>query len=297
MIKLIASDMDGTLLNDKMEVSDENAQAIRDAQAAGIEFMVATGRGVTEATPLLAAQDLKPAFITLNGAMVFDEAGELVVTIPIASDLSDFIVETLQKDDIYFEIITNKGVFSDSRVKRIQNVADLLVDLNPDTTYKLAVALAAARLEIMNINYVSDYKELLADPTIQVMKIIAFTGEKRDILKAPAKVFDATGKLSVTSSSANNIEVNNIKAQKGYAVEAFAKQRGITMDEVMTIGDNLNDASMIKMAKYGMAMGNAIPEITKLAWGSTATNSENGVAQAIRKAIRINKAEKSNAQF
>lgn len=223
MIKLIASDMDGTLLNDKMEVSDENAQAIRDAQAAGIEFMVATGRGVTEATPLLAAQDLKPAFITLNGAMVFDEAGELVVTIPIASDLSDFIVETLQKDDIYFEIITNKGVFSDSRVKRIQNVADLLVDLNPDTTYKLAVALAAARLEIMNINYVSDYKELLADPTIQVMKIIAFTGEQRDILKAPAKVFDATGKLSVTSSSANNIEVNNIKAQKGYAVEAFAK--------------------------------------------------------------------------
>ena len=297
MIKLIASDMDGTLLNDKMEVSDENAQAIRDAQAAGIEFMVATGRGVTEATPLLAAQDLKPAFITLNGAMGFDEAGELVVTIPIASDLSDFIVETLQKDDIYFEIITNKGVFSDSRVKRIQNVADLLVDLNPDTTYKLAVALAAARLEIMNINYVSDYKELLADPTIQVMKIIAFTGEQRDILKAPAKVFEATGKLSVTSSSANNIEVNNIKAQKGYAVEAFAKQRGITMDEVMTIGDNLNDASMIKMAKYGMAMGNAIPEITKLAWGSTATNSENGVAQAIRKAIRINKAEKSNAQF
>lgn len=149
----------------------------------------------------------------------------------------------------------------------------------------------------MNINYVSDYKELLADPTIQVMKIIAFTGEQRDILKAPAKVFEATGKLSVTSSSANNIEVNNIKAQKGYAVEAFAKQRGITMDEVMTIGDNLNDASMIKMAKYGMAMGNAIPEITKLAWGSTATNSENGVAQAIRKAIRINKAEKSNAQF
>ena len=97
MIKLIASDMDGTLLNDKMEVSDENAQAIRDAQAAGIEFMVATGRGVTEATPLLAAQDLKPAFITLNGAMVFDEAGELVVTIPIASDLSDFIVEDLAK--------------------------------------------------------------------------------------------------------------------------------------------------------------------------------------------------------
>ena len=280
MIKLIASDMDGTLLNDKMEVSDENAQAIREAQAAGIEFMVATGRGVTEAKPLLAAQNLKPAFITLNGAMVFDEAGK-----------------TLQKDNIYFEVVTNKGVFSDSRVERIQNVADLLVDLNPDTTYKLAVALAAARLELMNINYVDNYQELLDDPTIQIMKFIAFTGERHDILKAPAKTFEATGKLSVTSSSANNIEVNNIKAQKGYAVEAYAKQRGITMDEVMTIGDNLNDASMIKMAKYGVAMGNAIPEITALAWDTTKTNSENGVAAAIRKAIRVNKAEASNAHF
>ncbi|THC80712.1 Cof-type HAD-IIB family hydrolase [Lacticaseibacillus rhamnosus] len=297
MIKLIASDMDGTLLNDKMEVSDENAQAIREAQAAGIEFMVATGRGVTEAKPLLAAQNLKPAFITLNGAMVFDEAGKLVVTIPIADDLNDYIVKTLQKDNIYFEVVTNKGVFSDSRVERIQNVADLLVDLNPDTTYKLAVALAAARLELMNINYVDNYQELLDDPTIQIMKFIAFTGERHDILKAPTKTFEATGKLSVTSSSANNIEVNNIKAQKGYAVEAYAKQRGITMDEVMTIGDNLNDASMIKMAKYGVAMGNAIPEITALAWDTTKTNSENGVAAAIRKAIRVNKAEASNAHF
>ena len=297
MIKLIASDMDGTLLNDKMEVSDENAQAIREAQAAGIEFMVATGRGVTEAKPLLAAQNLKPAFITLNGAMVFDEAGKLVVTIPIADDLNDYIVKTLQKDNIYFEVVTNKGVFSDSRVERIQNVADLLVDLNPDTTYKLAVALAAARLELMNINYVDNYQELLDDPTIQIMKFIAFTGERHDILKAPAKTIEATGKLSVTSSSANNIEVNNIKAQKGYAVEAYAKQRGITMDEVMTIGDNLNDASMIKMAKYGVAMGNAIPEITALAWDTTKTNSENGVAAAIRKAIRVNKAEASNAHF
>ena len=297
MIKLIASDMDGTLLNDKMEVSDENAQAIREAQAAGIEFMVATGRGVTEAKPLLAAQNLKPAFITLNGAMVFDEAGKLVVTIPIADDLNDYIVKKLQKDNIYFEVVTNKGVFSDSRVERIQNVADLLVDLNPDTTYKLAVALAAARLELMNINYVDNYQELLDDPTIQIMKFIAFTGERHDILKAPAKTFESTGKLSVTSSSANNIEVNNIKAQKGYAVEAYAKQRGITMDEVMTIGDNLNDASMIKMAKYGVAMGNAIPEITALAWDTTKTNSENGVAAAIRKAIRVNKAEASNAHF
>lgn len=92
---------------------------------------------------------------------------------------------------------------------------DCFVDLNPDTTYKLLVALAALRLELMNMYYVDNYQELLDDPTIQIMKSIAFTGERHDILKAPAKTFEATGKLCVSCSSANNIEVNNIKAQKG----------------------------------------------------------------------------------
>ncbi len=88
---------------------NENAQAIREAQAAGIEFMVATGRGVTEAKPLLAAQNLKPAFITLNGAMVFDEAGKLVVTIPIADDLNDYIVKTLQKTTFTLKLSPTKA--------------------------------------------------------------------------------------------------------------------------------------------------------------------------------------------
>lgn len=69
------------------------------------------------------------------------------------------------------------------------------------------------------------------------------------------------------------------------------------MEVVKSMCDNLNDASKFKMAKYGVSMGNAIPVITACAWELTKTNSENGVSAAIRKAIRVNKAEASNAHF
>ncbi len=139
MIKIIASDMDGTLLNNKMQVSDANAAAIRAAQENGIEFMVATGRGLTEAKPLLQEQKLRTAYITLNGAQVFDEDGRLVVSVPLDDDMTALSMKTLDDRNLYYELVTDHGIFSNSRVRRIQNVADLLVNLNPDTDYKMAV--------------------------------------------------------------------------------------------------------------------------------------------------------------
>lgn len=296
MIKLIASDMDGTLLNDKMQVSDENAAAIRQAGENGIEFMVATGRGLTEAKPLLADQLLHPAFITLNGAMVYDEAGNLVVSIPLADDMTAYSMRTLDERNIYYELVTDHGIFSNSRVRRIQNVADLLVNLNPDTNYKLAVALASARLEIMNINYVPNYTDVLADPEVHVMKIIAFNTASPEDLKEPKELLMATGKLMVTSSSVNNIEINNIDAQKGIALAKYAQQKGFGMDSVMSIGDNYNDESMIRDAKYSVAMGNAIDPIKDLAWFITATNTNHGVALAIMQALAENRREQKSAK-
>lgn len=289
MIKLIASDMDGTLLNDKMQVSDENASAIRQAQESGIEFIVATGRGLSEAKPLLADQKLETAYITLNGAMVYDEDGNLVVSIPLEDEMTQYAMKMLEDDNLYFELVTNHGIFSDSRARRIQNVADLLVNLNPDTNYKLAVALASARLEIMNINYVESYDDVMAMPEIKVMKIIAFNTADPTSLIAPKKALLNTGKLMVTSSSRNNIEINNIEAQKGIALAKYAKQKGYGMDSVMTIGDNFNDESMIRDAKYSVAMGNAVQPIKDLAWFITATNTNHGVALAILKALDENR--------
>lgn len=291
MIRLIATDMDGTLLNDKMQVSDGNAAAIRAAQAAGIEFMVATGRGLTEAKPLLAAQDLHPAFITLNGARVFDQSGQLAVEAPLTVAALHRVLTTLRAQHLYFELVTDRGIYSDSKPRRIQNVADVLVRLNPDTTYKIAVALAAARLELMHINYTDDYDQLLATPGLKVLKILAFASGNDAGLAAAKAVLVKDEALVITSSAANNIEINDVAAQKGDALAAYAAKHDISMSDVMAIGDNLNDESMIRMAGIGVAMGNAIPTISALANWHTGTNTADGVGQAIRRAIALGQEE------
>ena len=96
------------------------------------------------------------------------------------------------------------------------------------------------------------------------------------------------GDLVVTSSSASNIEINNINAQKGIALLEYAKEKGIKREEVAAIGDNLNDESMIRNAGTGVAMGNAVPAIKELAQVETKTNNENGVAYILHKFIEDN---------
>lgn len=277
--------MDGTLLNDHMEISPKTVAAIQKAQEAGIEFMVATGRGLSEAKPILQRSGLHPAYITLNGAQVFNTAGDLVVNEPLPKNLAQEVVALLKARQFYFELVTDRGIFSESKVRRIQHVADLLVNLNPDTTYKIAVALAAARLEIVNINYVDDYQELLDDPTIEIMKIIVFSEAGPDAFTTIREKYQSSQELVITSSSPNNIEINSIKAQKGSALLDYARQKGVSAAQVMAIGDNLNDYSMIEAAGVGVAMGNALPAIKEIATFTTATNLNDGVAAAINWAL------------
>lgn len=285
MIKIIASDMDGTLLNNKMEISDGNAAAIKAAQAAGIQFLIATGRGITEAKPLVTSHGLDTDFITINGALVLDRHNQPLSSVPIQNERVKVIVDLLKTGDFYFELVTDQGPYSESRVRRIQNVADLLVVLNPDQPYKIAVALAAARLELMNINYIDTFYDLLKKPDLHVYKIIAFDkrGQKA-FAQVKAELADL-GHLAVTSSSDNNIEINDSGAQKGMALARYAALKNIPMSQVMAIGDNLNDASMIQAAGVGVAMANAVPEIKAMADKTTDFNTRDGVAKAIAWAI------------
>ena len=78
MIQIIASDMDGTLLNDKMVISKRNADAIKEAQKNGVHFIVSSGRGYNEIKPLIEAADFNSPMITLNGAEVLDENGKVL---------------------------------------------------------------------------------------------------------------------------------------------------------------------------------------------------------------------------
>ncbi|WP_338211215.1 Cof-type HAD-IIB family hydrolase [Lactiplantibacillus paraxiangfangensis] len=282
MISIIASDMDGTLLNNEMTVSDFNADAIRQAQQQGVHFIVSTGRRYSEAQPLMAAQGITAPLITLNGAEVYDASGKMLDMVPITKTVSRAIFHTLISRGYYFEVVGNDGIYSNNKAKRIEQIAHLLTNLNPDTSFKIAVTLASARLELMDINYVDNYDELLNDPTKHVMKIITFSQEGPAKLKPLSdELLAKHSSLKITSSSRSNIEINNINAQKGIAVERYANMLNTPMTDVMAIGDNNNDVSMLKVAGVSYAMGNGTNEVKQLANRVTDTNVNDGVGKAI----------------
>lgn len=288
MIKLIASDMDGTLLDAHMSISTENTEAIRMANELGIEFMVATGRNAQEARAALDEAGIDCAMITLNGAQVFDRSGKSLFTVPIPSPQAMTVMDILDANGIYYEVATNQGLYSESQPKRIESFASSIATHMPHLTYKMAIAMASANLELLHITYVDSIRELLLDDKLEVLKIICFHTEGPSILGPVGKEISNLGELAVTSSGQNNLEVNHKNAQKGIAVAHVAHERGITLDEVMTIGDNFNDVSMLQTAGVSFAMGNAEIEVKDYAKYLTDTNLESGVGKAILRAINEN---------
>lgn len=288
MIKLVACDLDGTLFNSNMTVSDTNTQAVKNAQNNGIEFLIATGRAPRESGSILKDADLNTGFISLNGALVFNEEGKLIVKHSIPTNKAIQIVNLLHDAGFYFEIVTEKQVYSENLEQRITNVAHLMVDLNPLLDFRQAVAISAGNKTITNMKQVPNFTKLLSDPQIEVMKFIAFDSRGHEAFADVKEEIAKLGDLVVTSSSSSNIEINAVKAQKGLALLDYAKLKNIKQNEIAAIGDNLNDESMIRAAGVGVAMGNAIPLIKDIAQVTTKNNNEDGVAYILNQFVKEN---------
>lgn len=289
MIKLIASDMDGTLLDSNMQIPQENVNAIRYAQSKGAEFMVCTGRNRLEALPPLTEAGIDCAMITLNGAEVFNKDGNSMFMAPIDKTVANQVLQILENEAIYYEISTNKGTYSQSKERRIENFATTIATLMPHLTHKMAIAMSVARLEFLPIRFVSDLHEVIEEEDIEVLKIICFHKDGEAYLGHAAKEIDENfDQLFVTSSGQNNMEINHRNGQKGIAVARVAAKRNISLDDVMTIGDNLNDVSMLQTAGVSFAMGNGVVEVKEYAKYVTDTNINGGVGKAIIRAIDEN---------
>jgi Cof subfamily protein (haloacid dehalogenase superfamily) len=288
MIKMIASDMDGTLLSSHLAISETNKEAVLEAQAQGIEFMVATGRAYSEAKPALDDAGIKCCMITGNGAQIFDENGEATVTFSIDKKTTKEIMTTLREKNLYFELMTTNGVYAESQPQRVENFATLLANQVPHLTFKMAIAMASTHLNMLPVHYINNYDELLVDDSVEILKVIAFSDEGPKLLRPIADELEANGPLYVTASFPNNIEINHKDAQKGNAVKLMAEKRGIELEDVMTIGDNFNDVSMLKVAGVSFAMGNAEEDVKKIAKYEADTNMNHGVGKAILRAISEN---------
>ena len=291
MIKLVACDLDGTLFNSNMEISEENRKAIVAAQNNGIEFLVATGRAPKESKILLKDANIQTGFINLNGALVFDVNNNLIVKHPLPQEKANKLISYLNNAGFYYEILTAEHVYSQDLSQRIAKVAHVMVNLNPGMTFKEAVASTASSKSILNITQVNSFDDFYNNFAEEIMKIIVFDSRGPAAFTETKDFIDKLGGLVVSSSSINNIEINFEKAQKGIALLDYAKAKGIEISETAAIGDNLNDISMIRDAGVGVAMGNAVSAIKQIADIETTTNNENGVAKILNKFIAENRHE------
>lgn len=288
MIKLIASDMDGTLLNHNHKIPKENVKLINFAKNQGIEFVVATGRAYYEALPALNEENINCDVISFNGGIVYDKNGNIISITPMLPKDLYYTIEILKSFDISYQLYTKNTIYTTSIETDINAYIDLIRSNGYEPDVEHLRAEAQQKLEVGYITEVENIELYLNKKENPPIKIIAISN---DILKLEnaAKLLSENTSISVTSSGANNIEIMHKNATKGTALKEIAKIYGINLENAVAIGDNLNDQAMLDIVGYSVAMKNGNIKLKEQAkYVTEKTNSEGGVADTIFKLIEQN---------
>lgn len=267
MIKLVAIDLDGTLLTGEKLISPRNKAALAQAKAAGVKIVICTGRPLKAIDKYLQELNLEETgdySITFNGGLVQkNDTGEIIEKAALTTqdvhdlfelgELLDLPIDTVSEGTVYHfpSSKTKKSIYDImNTLLTYENVA--LTDITDDKLYnKVVVAYDAAVLDE------------------QIPQIPASYQERFEIIKTRSTLLEFMPK-GVT---------------KAYGIALLAKDLGITVDEVMTIGDEENDLSMIEYAGVGVAMANAIDLVKEAADFVTSSNEDDGVAEAVERFI------------
>ncbi|MFG6146798.1 Cof-type HAD-IIB family hydrolase [Halobacillus sp. B23F22_1] len=279
-MKMIAIDLDGTLLNNESEISEENLQAIQRAQQEGVEIVVATGRAEFDVREVFADTGLNTWVIGANGATIHTPEGKLFDSVPIQPNDAEEILSWLEAEDYYYE------VFSDDAILTPENGRDLLyIELdriktaNPDANIAELEHSLAKQFGQSGFKKVPSYREIMqsGQPLYNVLAF-SFEKEKRD---KGWKKFEGYEDLTLVSSGIHNFELEHKDASKGIALEKLAAHFGFSLRDTAAIGDSPNDLSMLNVAGHRAAMANARDSVLEASDFVTKTNDDHGVAHAI----------------
>lgn len=286
MIKLIASDMDGTLLNNDHKISKENLEAIKMAQKMGVHFAIATGRIYSDVEPFLKEHEIQCECIVMNGAEYRDRDGDILETIDIDKNKAAEIFDMIKNNDISSEIYTSNGLYSiDTRERALIQTAYRIQAFNPGTSFEEAIEMAKEHNHFTELNFITDIERFL-NSDIKIGKFVTFYNDEETTKKIKKTLKSIQG-LAISSTFTRNVEINNVNAQKGLILSKVAQKMGINKDEVMVVGDSFNDYSMFTEFPVSFAMENAVPEIRGVAKYITDTNDNAGVAKAIYKVLNL----------
>jgi Cof subfamily protein (haloacid dehalogenase superfamily) len=275
-IRLLAVDIDGTLLNPEFEISAEDLAALRRAHESGIEIILVTGRRHAFAIPI--AEKLgfydKLWLISSNGAITRSFAGETFHRDLLPAETA----RRLAKEMNAFR--GNLVVTFDQEAK-----GALVLEHTRDLTGSIERWL---RSNMQFIEFVSPIEQALTRDPVQAM----FCGGVERMRQAQATLLASEVKTDITVLRTEYphrdlciMDVLNRDCSKGHAVRRWAEHRGLQSTEVMAIGDNYNDVEMLEFAGLPVVMGNAADELKQNGWHVTLGNDRSGVAAALENLV------------
>ncbi|MFU0783019.1 MAG: phosphoglycolate phosphatase [Thermoanaerobacterium thermosaccharolyticum] len=270
--KLVAIDMDDTLLTYDKQISRENLEALQKAHDSGIYVVISTGRIYASAYAYSEFLGFKPYIIASNGAMIRDDKDNEIYKSVLDIDLISYLIDLANRNDVYYHFYSDKIVYSPESSSKYQKYGEW------NRLYAETL-----RVKVEDIPKGSDFTKKLRD---NIVKFVMFDEDVKKIKMVRAEIDKTKGdKLETTSSFYNNIEILNKGINKGNGLRILGEYLGVDRSEMVAIGDSENDTEMVEFAGLGVAMENAIEKLKKTADFITKSNMENGVAYVINKFI------------
>lgn len=261
-IKLVVSDLDGTLLNLEHKVTQKTIDAVQDLVSKNVQFMLATGRHYQDVYLIAQQLGVDIYLITSNGARVHNAKGELLYEDHMPADLVKTVLELSSGFGIHRNLYQQD-------LWLVEEPHEALLAIHHESGFEYQIQ-DFSKIDLTHIDK------------------IYFTAEHSHLLKLEAILNEhLAGKLYITFTSPEYLEVMNIGVSKGHALQMILEQSGILADEVMALGDGMNDIEMLQLVGHGVVMGNASQEVKNLLIGLplAKSNAEDGVAKYIEKTI------------
>lgn len=269
--KLIAIDMDGTLLNSTGEISQKNKEAIIKATEKGIDVVVSTGRIFSSATYFAKLLKVITPVIACNGAYVSEyHRDNIILENPIEKKDLKEVIKILEKNDLYYHFYDNESFYTK--------------DLEYNSLKYYEWNKKQDKDNKINIEIVKNPLNFIEKENVKVYKMVTMDNDFDKVMSA-RKELSKNENIEIVSSWHGSLDIMYKGVSKGKALKQLCNLYNIKNEEVIAIGDNENDLSMLEFAGTSVAMGNGIDLVKEYATFVTDTNDNDGVAKAIEKFV------------
>ncbi|SFE93416.1 hypothetical protein SAMN04487969_109189 [Paenibacillus algorifonticola] len=282
MYKLFAMDMDGTLLDKNKQITPGVRKALMELQESGVTLTIASGR--FPASVWMHGKEIAAScpLIGLNGSVLLDpETGELLSGTPLRPEHASSVAMLTEQRDMYIHFYGYNRLYVKelTELNRSWPLANVVVkEGRPLTDLDAGYQKASELIKVIPVGRLSSFAIGAMEPLYKAT-VICDDSEQLEQLYAELATW---GAFTLTRTGSRRFDINAAGVSKRSALAQLCAEQNIAPEQVAAIGDYDNDTDMLRWAGLGIAMGNAADHIKRIAACTTAANSENGVAQAIR---------------